>query len=242
MIEDTRGIVIKATKYSETSLVVHILTRDFGMQGFLVQGVYRKKSPFKPSYFQHLNRLNLVIYYKPQRQLQKIKELKISPIFQTIPYHIEKTSIAMFMAEILEKTLKTEEPDELLFSFLQNSIQFLDQWEGKLTNFPLIFLVRLSRYLGFYPHNNYSGQNQYFNIREGIFQPNWSEEFLTIPAKESEFLSGLVGREDQETTALQIPHYSRIILLNKLVDYFRFHLDNFSRIRSTQVLREVLNN
>ena len=240
MIEETQGIVIKATKYSETSLVVHIYTRDFGMQGFLVQGVYRKKSTFKPSHFQHLNRLQMVIYYKPQRQLQKIKELKITPIFHSVPYEIEKTAIAMFMAEILEKTLRVEEVNEPLFQFLHNSIRFLDEWEGKLTNFPLLFLIHLSRYLGFYPHNNYSEQIPYFNLQEGHFQANSPDPSITIPAVESNYFSQLISQDAPDGDTLKIPHASRIALLEKLVDYFRLHLQNFSRIRSAQVLREVL--
>ncbi len=240
MLHNTQGIVIKATKYAETSLVAQILTRDLGMQGFLVQGAYRKKSAFQPSHFQHLNQLEMEVYYKPGRQLQKIKELKINPVYNAIPFQIEKTSLAIFMAEVLNKTVQEEEANTDLFDYLAQLIQLLDQWQGSLANFPLFFLVKLSTFLGFYPRNNLASDRSYFNLMEGTFQSKKPEEGYGIYPPESEYLSLIIQANTESLSNLTIPRETRQYLLDKLLDYFRLHLSAFSRVQSSTVIREVL--
>lgn len=241
MQSKTEGIVIQAHKYGDTSIVTHIVTRDYGMQGFLVKGVYRKKSAFPPSYFQPLNRVKLVMYYKPNRQLQNLREIQVSPIFQNIPYEIAKTSVAMFLAEVLGKILKAEAPDDDLFSYLQDAIQLLDSWQQGLNLFPLFFLLDLSHYMGFYPYNNFNEAYPYFNLEEGLFQSTPAQHSPTMNANESQHLAALLGSSlATHSTHLKIPSKERIALLNQLVDYFRLHTQNFPRLKSAQILRDVL--
>ncbi len=236
----TDGIVIQARKYGDTSLVTNIITRRFGMQGFLVKGVYRKKSAFHPSYFQHLNRVKLVMYYKPNRQLQNLRELQVAPLFNHVPFEIEKTSMAMFLAEAMEKILREEAPDDALFDYLLHAIQRLDDWAGRLPIFPLLFLLDLAYYMGFYPHNNFTEETPYFNLEEGTFQATPGSQ-STIDAAESRQLATLLETSlDAPPTAFQIPVKERLGLLNHLVDYFRLHTQPFPRLQSAQVLRNVL--
>lgn len=240
MLSETEGIVIQARKYGDTSLVSHIFTREFGMQGFLVKGVYRKKSAFPPSYFQHLNRLQVVMYHKPNRQLQNLKEVRVNPIFKQVPYQIDKTSMAMFLAELTGKVLHEEEPNEELFMFMQKAVQQLDDWPGSLSHFPLLFIAELASYMGFQPQNNYSEDFPYFNLQEGSFQSFPAKEDSVLTATESHYLSDLLTASLSYPGNVNIPSTERLSLLDRLVDYFRLHTQHFSRIRSAQVLREVL--
>jgi DNA repair protein RecO (recombination protein O) len=236
----TDGIVISARRYGETSLVTHIITREYGMQGFLVKGVYQKKGTFHPSYFQPLNRVQLVMNYKPNRQLQNLRELQVSPLFQRVPYEIVKTSMAMFLAEVSGKVLKDEAPDDELFEYLQRAIQLLDDWEGSLSLFPQLFLLDLSHYLGFYPHNNYDQSNLYFNLQEGYFQKLHGNQAELLSASESQYLAALLNCSLHHPGEHQIPVNERLSILNHLVDYFRLHTQPFARLQSAQVLRNVL--
>lgn len=240
MLTETEGIVIQSRKYGDTSLIAHIFTQEYGMQGFLVRGVYRKKSAFSPSYFQHLNRLQVVMYYKTQRQLQNLRELRVNPLFRQVPYQIGKTSMAMFLAELLGKVLQDEEPTDPLFHFLQFGIQRLDDWEGSLSLFPLLFMLDLAHHMGFYPYNNYAEACPYFNLEEGFFQALRASDEVVLPADESYYLAQLLPHGLANPDTQMIPYTERLSLLGHLVDYFRLHTQHFSRIRSAQVLREVL--
>lgn len=210
------------------------------MQGFLVQGAYRKKGAFQPSHFQHLNQLDMEVYYKPSRQLQKIKEIKINPVFQSIPFQIEKTSLAIFMAEVLNKTVREEEANNDLFDYLTQLIELLDKWEGRLANFPLFFLIKLSTFLGFYPRDNFSQDKPYFSLKEGHFQAKKPEEAYGVYPPDSQYLVSIIQANTESLGDLIIPQQTRQHLLDKLLDYFRLHLSEFSRVRSSSIIREVL--
>lgn len=236
----TDGIVISARKYGDTSLVTHIITREYGMQGFLVKGVYQKRGTFHPSYFQPLNRVQLVMYHKPNRQLQNLRELQVNPLFKRVPYEIVKTSMAMFLAEVSGKVLKHEAPDDQLFEYLQQAIQLLDDWEGSLSFFPQLFLLDLTHYLGFYPHDNFDEHHPFFNLQEGYFQRLNGNQDELLSATESRHLAALLNCSLHQPGEHQIPVKERLSILNHLVDYFRLHTQPLARLQSAQVLRNVL--
>lgn len=241
MIQYTRGIVIRSYKYSETSLIAHIFTSQLGMLSFLVPGARSKKAKIKASYFQHLTLVDMEIYYKPNRQLQKIKELGVNPVFQSIPYEIGKTSVAMFMAEVLNKTLQEADANEGFFDYLEKVIHLLDHWEGPLSNFPIGFLKGMMLQWGILPYNNYDeSQRPHFNLQESCFSERQTEEPYNLAYPDSHYFSQVLNMDLATLKDTHIPPSSRNELLNKMIDYCRLHLAHFSRIQSIGILKEVL--
>ena len=82
---------------------------------------------------------------------------------------ISKISIALFIAEVLYKCIREEEKNKTLFDFLHTSIQLLDEDSSGNNIFHLLFMIKLSKHLGFYPHNFKNTQKSYFDLREGLF-------------------------------------------------------------------------
>src|ERR1051326_6229774 len=169
MISKTRGIVLRTTDFSDTSIISRIYTEQFGIQSYLIKGAKRKKAGIKANLFQPLSILNLVVYKKEKKQLQTLKEAKPEIHFNSIPHDLVKTSILFFINEILVKCLHEVEKNPALFSFLHETVQTLDSAEKNFSNLHLIFLVRLSRFLGFYPQGKFTETNSLFDLREGRF-------------------------------------------------------------------------
>ena len=169
MIQSTRGIVLHSFKYGETGIICNIYTETHGKVAFLVQGARKHKAKLKANLFQPFFLLDLEIYYKEKRQLQKIKEARNAHPFETILYDNSKRSIAIFLAEVLNKTVQTEEADPQLFEFIYNHIKILDIKEKGLANFHLSFLIQLTKFLGFYPQNNFNAENKFFDFKHGFF-------------------------------------------------------------------------
>src|ERR1035437_8438600 len=169
MIYKTRGIVLRTADYSDTSLIAKIYTEQFGIQSYLIKGAKRKKASIKANLFQPLALLDLQVYKKEKKQLQTLKEVGAEIHFASIHNDPAKTSILFFLNEILLKCLQEEEENSELFSFLHETIQTLDSAEKNFSNLHLIFLIRFSRFLGFYPQGNYSDTNSFFDLREGKF-------------------------------------------------------------------------
>ncbi|MCD4664768.1 MAG: DNA repair protein RecO [Bacteroidales bacterium] len=169
MLHKTRGIVLNKVKYSETSLIVKIYTELFGLQSYLIRGIRNKKSKIKPSLLQHLALIELIVYHKEKKSIQHIKEIKSAYQFKSVPFDIRKSSIIIFLNEILYKVIKEEESNKSLFEFLFNTIQILDINEKGVSDFHLIFLVQLTKFLGFFPKNNFSKTRDNFNLEDGEF-------------------------------------------------------------------------
>ncbi|MCO4293501.1 DNA repair protein RecO [Solitalea sp. MAHUQ-68] len=239
-LQKTRGIVLRTTNYAESSMVVFVFTEQFGLQSFIVNGVRKPKAKFPASLFQPLNLVEMVIYYKNTGGLQRISELRNSPPYTSSPFHLIKSSILQFLNEVIYKCLKQETEEPQLFSFVYNSLQYLDVYQGSPTNFHLIFLVHLARFLGFYPVVNDELTNEYFDLKDAVFTNVRPMHSQVVVQPYSGYISQLMQLNFEHMEQLRISSAERKVLLHALINYYELHVDNFGKLKSFEVLEEVL--
>jgi len=232
----TEAIVLKTFKYSETSIIAKIYTKEFGLLSFMVHGVRKKRSKFSASFFQALQILNLEIQYKTKSNLHAIRDLSLSEGIQSIYSNIIKSSIAFFLAEVVSKTVREEETNEELFYFLQNSIVFIEEAEEKsISNFHIVFLISLSRYLGFYP--NYSDK-VFFNIFTGGFENTYNSQYC-FEEKESKLFGQLMKLNYSNCQELRLSKEERKEILSGILRFYHIHLPEMGEIKSLEVLEVI---
>lgn len=240
MLHKTRGIVFKTTDYSESSVVVQVFTEKFGLQSYLINGVKKPKARIRANVLQPLHLLDMVVYYKPAGGIQRVSEVRQVPLFQTIPYDVVKSSLVMFLNEVLYKAIRQETEDPVLFEFLFQSIELLDRLEKGLANFHLYFLLHLTRFLGFYPDRTLEQSADYFDLMEGTFCRNAPAHVAVLQPPHTAYWTMILSSNYDSLDALRIPADERKLLLGKILDYYRLHIEGFGTIRSHQVLEEVL--
>ncbi|MGI8892441.1 MAG: DNA repair protein RecO [Bacteroidia bacterium] len=240
MQHSTRGIVLHQVNYSESSIVAKIYTELFGLQSYIINSVRGKKSKFKSNIFQPLSLVEMIVYHKENRGLQRLSEIRCNPQLNNISSDIRKSSITIFLNEVLIKVLKEEEHDQSLFDFLFHAIQILDLTTDSCSNFHLQFLVSLSRFAGFYPLGTYNESDRYFDMMEGKFVPLVSGHPHVISDPYCKAFYNLTISSFKKNEEIKINHYERKILLTALLDYYRLHISNFGIIRSQHILEEVL--
>jgi len=239
MLEKTKGIVIKVTKYSETSLVVKVFTELFGMRTYMVRGVRKKKSRTPMNLFQPLTLLDMVVYEKKGREIQQVKEIKAAHIFSSIPYEMNKSSMVIFLNEVIYKAIGEEECNETLFQFMEQSLLYLDESVGPYQNFHLWFMAHFTRFLGFEASDNYSTQQAIFDMQEGRYTSLKLPEIISIHPPLSQAFNQL--REDRVFgESIHINRSQRKELLEKMHQFYQFHLPNFSELKSLDVLSKVM--
>lgn len=239
MLHTTQGIVLHGFKYSDTSLIVRILTRHMGLQSYLVPGIRKSKSRIKANIFQPFNLVDMVVYHKENSALQRIKEIRLT---QNLPYlsaDIRKTSLAIFLSEILLNAFKHQEPQPEAFEFIASSIIELDAAERNISLFHIRFLIQLSRFLGFAPGENYSDTNQFFNLREGIYQISPDIGGYSLEKDLSFYLYKISRNNPGDIEMIIIPQNIKKTLLPRLIDYYRLHMEGFREIKSHQILDAV---
>lgn len=226
-------------KYSESSLIAKIYTEAFGLQAYLVKGARSKRSSMRSSMFQPMTSLELVVYHRPQKDLQHIREASVAEPFHSISSDLRKSTVAIFLAEIFLKTAKEGEANEDLFEFLNSSLLFFDMQKEGVENFHLYFLVRLSRYLGFSPQADPKTTNTYFDLREGKFASTLPPHPDHLDGQISSGLYTLTKTAAGDLGRLTLNKNIRNELMNAILLYYQIHLSGLGKIKSLEVLREV---
>ncbi len=241
MLTKTEAIVLHSFKYGEQKLIVEMFTRQHGRLAFVVSLPKSPRAKLKKQYFQPLTLLQVAYDCRPQVQLQKMSEAALLAPLSDLYAAPSKLAIALFLAEFLFHALKGEQQNEPLFEYLLSAIQWLDGCEQQFANFHLVFLMHLSRFLGFYPNLEQVPGDNYFDLRAGTFcvAPPLHRDFL-MPQEAS--MMRLMMRMDLPTMHLfRMNREQRNRCLEVALHYYRLHLTDFPVLRSVDVLKELFN-
>ena len=240
MLHKTRGIVLKTTLYSESSVVVQIFTDKFGIQSYMVNGVKRPKAKIRMNMLQPLHLVDMVVYHKPSSSIQRISELRPSPVFRSIPYDIIKSTIIMFLNEVLYKSIRQQNADENIFDYIFNAISWFDETAEANASFHLAFLLKLSRFLGFAPSTQTKSDQSYFDLQEGEFKSLPPIHPYFIQKTEAALFISLFTTPFEKLSEIKMDNLTRRLVLDKILIYYTLHTASFGEIKSHQVLEEVL--
>lgn len=241
MFHTTLGIVFRQIKYSDTSLVVRILTEEMGLRSYIIKGARGPKAKIKSSLFQPLNLLELVVSQKEKTDLQFIREARVAYPYQSIYLDIRKSSILLFLNELLYKSIQEEAVNPQLFRYIFDHLIMLDQTAENPSNFHLLFAIHLTRNLGFFPHGIYLNQNTVFDLIEGQFVQTEAipaENFMT--GVSCIWFSKLLAIQPGQFYSISVPPAVRSELLEKILRYYHLHLPLTGEFKSHHVLHEVL--
>jgi DNA repair protein RecO (recombination protein O) len=240
MLHKTRGIVFRTIRYSDNSIIAHVYTRLFGLQSYLVSGAHGRKAKVKASVFQPLSIVEMNVSNREKSSLHRISDLVQTHAWVTIPFDIRKSSLVLFLNEILYKTIREEESNPELFDFISHSLQMLDLTEESCSNFHLIFLSRLAGLLGFAPQGVFSEETPFFNMSEGYFQSHEPSHAHFMPAEAGKSFSAVLEANFENSHALTITSRQRKELLLLLIEFYRLHIHTLKEIKSHTVLEEVM--
>lgn len=237
MTVSTEAIVISSIKYGDHSLIVKCFTKAEGTKSYLLRGILSssKRKKIKPAHFQPLAAVQLIAIHNDKGNLNTIKEVQIINNYTSIYSEVVKQTIALFISEVLNQVL-TEEENEQLFRFLETSILWLDH-HTKTANFHLLFLVQLTKYLGFYPETT-SIEQTYFNMVEGNFSAN-KPTVNHVSGQDLSLFKQLLGTNFDDIDKINLNHNNRQELLSIIIQYYELHLSGFRKPKSLEVLKAV---
>lgn len=239
MLINSTGIILRSVKYSETSLILDIYTRDFGLKTYIVNGARKKNSSLGAGMLQVSNVVDIVAYNKENTKINRIKEVRLSKIFNKLSFDIHRFSIALLILEIFHKSVKDLVANAKLFDFLLNVLLFIDKREIPPKNLHIAVLCELSKFLGFAPENNYTDSFCFFDMREGRFTDfkPLHEDYFDEP--ESRYLNNVLSNDFNQTELMQIPRSVKHVLLEKLITFYKIHLTDFGKIKTYDVFKNI---
>lgn len=244
MNHSTKGIVLRTIKYGETSVIVAIFTELFGLQSYIINGVRSasKKGGTRANLFQPGALLDLVVYHNEQKNIQRIKEYQWDVLYEHIFFDVFKGSVATFMIELLHKCLKQPEENPELFYFVEDVLLHLDKSKpAVVANFPLFFALHLANFFGFRIPDEFNERRRILDLQEGTFAEHPPTHTLYLDEAHSEVTAQFLRvMQPAELEEIRLPVSTRRVLLQHYETYYMLHVPEFGRLRSLQVLQEVL--
>jgi DNA repair protein RecO (recombination protein O) len=210
--------VLSSRKFKDSLRLAHVFTLEYGVQTFLFR---TGKKGENISFFQPLNAIQFS-GRKQDGKLEIAKDISLSSIYSSIPFQVEKSTIALFVAEFLYRCLPEHYVNEEIFELIKKTTQRLDSSE-KSGTLPIHFIAQFALEMGFLS-----------NEHEITFEDNRSHEaaihkslhlFISTPI-ESEVASNL--NRDQ-----------RKKLLEDLIAFCSSHLDTPIRLNSLEMFHEI---
>ena len=228
MLHKTRGIVLSYIKYRETSVIVKVYTDKFGLQSYLINGVRSQKSKKGLALVQPLTLLDLVVYHQENKAngLQRISEFKPAIHFVSIPFDIRKTTIALFITELLSMVLHEEEHHGTFFNFLHGFIIHLDQESKSYSHYHLFLLVQLTHYIGFGIHNKTELERQGIIIHSHRDSDKLYETILQL-------------NQLDLSAPVTYPNALKREVLQYMIQYYAMHIEGFKPLKSVEVLQQI---
>lgn len=233
MLQKTQGIALNYIKFKETSVIVKVYTRAFGIQSYIINGIRSKASKKSLALFQPLTILDLVVYIKKnenqQDGIKRLSEYKPIQPFKSIPFDIKKSSIAIFITELIAKSLKEEQTDDNdVFDFLQESINYLDNKVSEYENFHIQLMIQLADYIGF-------GITNKQDIKVLKSTNSGLEDYETLSKKL------FLLKQNHFDQTIELSNEQRKSILSLLITYYASHIDGFGEMKSKTILHQVFN-
>lgn len=234
-----RGIVLNCVKYGEKAIIVQMLTDVCGRQSYIVQGVGSSRSrSSKLAHFQPMFALEFEGLVSDKSELHRLREVQSGVLLQSVPYDIRKSTIALFMAEVLYRLIGEQDINETFFNFVWGSIEALDALEQGVSNFHLWFLANISRFLGFAPGNEYI-ENGFFDMSEGLYCDVMPLHDRMFNREYARLLNDLIECDVLYLGEIGLNRTQRVDMLAALVDYYSLHLNSIRKVQSIHILQEV---
>ena len=237
MLHKTRGIVLHCFTYNDKYAITQIYTEEFGRVSYLIAKTKGKHTKVPKSLFHALSVLDLEVEHKNLRDIQRIKEAKVHLPLSSILFNPVKSTVSIFLAEFIFLTTKDVQPNKNLFDFICQSIRIFDLADSSVANFHLVFMIRLSIFLGFYPNAEGYMPHMFFDMQNGEFVRTkpFHPHFLNPDDSRVFLLLLRMNYENMHTFSLS--GKQRVDIINRILEYYKLHLSDFPEMKSLEVLQ-----
>jgi DNA repair protein RecO (recombination protein O) len=243
MISLTQGIVLKRIKYGDSSQIVHVFTKRFGLQSCIMKGLGKGKQGSRSGNLLFPSSLiDLSIYYHEEKNIKLIKEVHPLVIYRTMGESVLKNCVAVFAMEVLQNLLISDDIQIELFDFCQQFLMALDEMpDNNIANFPLYFLIKTGQFSGYHLLGEYCETTPYINLQDGAFVSTENQQTKNIIPESIPIMSQLNKAESvEDILSVKMTNEMRKVVLNQFLLFFEIHFPHFRPLKSVAVMAEIL--
>lgn len=227
MIINTSAVVLKSFPYGETSLIARCYTKDHGKVSVIVKGARRKKSPMA-AYFQPMNYLDIVYYYRHTRSLQSLSKASFVEIWSDLNQDLKKIAHGLAVIELTEKTNTDNDPHPELFYELVSVLKAFNSSNLRLNLIFWYYQIKLLTILGFKPdfHQLDQGNVKFPNPFAG---PNSQNILENLNDNTIDLISNITANSQD-----------RKAISEYLTAFISYHFEGLEELKSFSVLKQII--
>lgn len=240
MYIDDKGIVLRCVKYNDKAFIAHVFTASRGHVSFIVTSSRGKRSNTAARLFQPMAFLSFQWNMKSSSALQRMKEVRLLFVQQSIPFDPTKRSVAMLLAEFIAHTLRDESANPNLYLYIEHSMQWLDMAESGYANFHLTFLLKLTRFLGIAPNTETYCNGHYFDLTKGYFTSSGMPSEIIMSEHDAQLLFLLSEATYETMNEISMNRQERARIVRYLSTYYTIHIPKFPELQSLEILQQLL--
>ena len=233
------AIVLRAFMFNDSKMMVDVLSREKGRLSCVVSVGTSRGRKGRRQLFQPLSLLDLVLDDGSVNKLSVIKEVSIHRAYVSIPFHPSKLAMSMFIAEFVSNITRAGQDTGLLYDYVYNSLMWLDGVAADFSNFHLVFMIRLTRFVGVYPNLDEYADGSFFDMNNGCFVRYATNRREFLNAGESKIMYLLMRMNYDNMHVFKFSHVERNRCLDVILDYYKLHVPGFADMKSLPVLRDL---
>lgn len=234
-----KAVVLHTIKYSDEAIIAHLLTERSGCVGMVVRISRSRRTSIRHSLFQPLAVLDVEWTERPRATLQRPRSVQAAHPFASIPYDPHKTAIALFLSDFLYHAVRNEPDTQAVFQYVERSVEWLDTCRSGFANFHLVFLLRLTRFLGFMPNAGEARPGDWFDLRASCFVRERPPHTDCLPPADAALVPKLLRMRYETMRLFRFSGDERSRLLERINDYYRLHVPDFPELKSLAVLKDI---
>ena len=237
MLNNIRIIVLHTIKYKESGIIVQGYSNRNGRESFFLK---RSKNSRRGSLISQLHPLSIIeatLSSYSFGDMTTIKEFYLPYKLESVRSNIFKSSIAIFISELLYKTIKEVEYNHRMYLFLTDAILRLETISSGTANFHAYFTIMLCKHLGYLPQIEKSTDRSFFDIPSASYVVSQSE--LSFDAKNSATLACFALSDYNNLSDIKMSGTARGEFIKEMLRYLSFHAGYGIDIESLDVLHEV---
>lgn len=239
MLHKTQAVVLSITKYNDRFSIVHLFTRNFGRVSYLLPRSTGKRSKLNHLLFTPLSLLEVEVEHKPSRDIQRLKEAQRLTLLYDMGTDMTKISIVFFLSEFLSKVMRETDNCVLVYEYISNSIEVLEEKRVGLANFHLTFLLGLTRFIGIYPNLDDYEEGCFFDLVNGEFTHTAPTHHQFLRDNECAYLNKLSRINYSNMHLFKLSRHDRNLIVDRLITYYRVHVYEFPNLKSLDILAEL---
>jgi DNA repair protein RecO (recombination protein O) len=240
MLIKTRGLIFRATKYGDSSLILEVFTEAKGIRKYIVSGVRKARSQTPASLVQPMNLVDLVAYEREGKDLTRLKEVRPAHVYTQIPFDVFRGTIGLFMLEVARNAIRESEENPALFEFLYAAFEFLDTTTGPVMHLHHHFMLELTAHLGFLPSGSWTEATPLFDLKAGQFTGGHPGHPEYLDETRAALMFQLLHANRDELPNITSTRSERTGLLNNLIRFYHYHIEVMREVNSFKILKEVM--